>query len=130
MRPRSASRFRTWFTPHTFTVHADKNAHRLDEAQERFKEVQNAYEILSDKHERAWYDGHREQILRSGDRHLVCVCVCVWGGALKIWALYDGGREEDMGEVGERHPVWIWASGIQVGGPGGSPPSEQVPHLL
>jgi hypothetical protein len=50
-------------------LHADKNADRLDEAQERFKEVQNAYEILSDKHERAWYDGHRDQILRSGERH-------------------------------------------------------------
>ena len=24
------------------------------EAEERFKEVQNAYEVLSDKHERAW----------------------------------------------------------------------------
>ena len=55
------------------TLHADKNAHRLDEAQERFKEVQNAYEILSDKHERAWYDSHRDQILKSGDRHQVSV---------------------------------------------------------
>ena len=36
-------------------IGADKNAHRLEEAQERFKEVQNAYEILSDKHERAWW---------------------------------------------------------------------------
>ena len=53
------------------TLHTDKNAHRLDEAQERFKEVQNAYEILSDKHERAWYDSHRDQILKSGDRHQV-----------------------------------------------------------
>ena len=66
-------------------MHADKNAHRLDEAQERFKEVQNAYEILSDKHERAWYDGHRDQILRSGDRHQVCVCVWGGGGGGKIW---------------------------------------------
>lgn len=34
-----------------------------------FKEIQNAYEILSDKHERAWYDSHRDQIMRSGERH-------------------------------------------------------------
>lgn len=33
---------------------ADKNQHRLEEAEEKFKEVQNAYEVLSDKHERAW----------------------------------------------------------------------------
>lgn len=33
---------------------ADKNSHRAEEAAEHFKEVQNAYEVLSDKHERAW----------------------------------------------------------------------------
>jgi DnaJ homolog subfamily A member 5 len=33
----------------------DKNQERLDEASARFKEVQNAYEVLSDKHEREWY---------------------------------------------------------------------------
>lgn len=32
----------------------DKNQHRLEEADEHFKELQNAYEILSDAHERAW----------------------------------------------------------------------------
>ena len=31
----------------------DKNKGNA-EAEERFKEVQNAYEVLSDKHERAW----------------------------------------------------------------------------
>lgn len=33
---------------------ADKNQHRLEEAHAVFQEVQNAYEVLSDKHERAW----------------------------------------------------------------------------
>jgi DnaJ-class molecular chaperone len=38
------------------TLHiTDKNADRAEEAAERFKEVQNAYEVLSDKHERAWW---------------------------------------------------------------------------
>ena len=45
---------------------ADKNQDRPDEAAERFKEIQNAYEVLSDRHERAWYDSHRAAILRSG----------------------------------------------------------------
>ena len=35
-------------------LQADKNQHRLEEADVRFKELQNAYEVLSDKHERAW----------------------------------------------------------------------------
>jgi DnaJ family protein A protein 5 len=33
---------------------ADKNQHRLEEAHAVFQEIQNAYEVLSDKHERAW----------------------------------------------------------------------------
>lgn len=33
----------------------DKNQHRLEEADVRFKEIQNAYEVLTDKHERAWW---------------------------------------------------------------------------
>ena len=49
--------------------HPDKNAHRREEAEERFKEVGNAWEVLSDPGERAWYDRHREQILRAGERH-------------------------------------------------------------
>jgi DnaJ family protein A protein 5 len=44
--------------------HPDKNPTRQEEAAEAFKEVQQAYEVLSDKHERAWYDAHRDAILR------------------------------------------------------------------
>lgn len=44
--------------------HPDKNQHRIEEATAAFKEIQSAYEVLSDKHERAWYDNHRESILR------------------------------------------------------------------
>lgn len=52
-----------------YSENADKNQENLANAEEHFKEVQNAYEILSDKHERAWYDSHRDAILRSGERH-------------------------------------------------------------
>ncbi|XP_077286672.1 dnaJ homolog subfamily C member 21-like isoform X2 [Arctopsyche grandis] len=44
--------------------HPDKNLNNLDEAKEQFQVVQNAYEVLSDPQERAWYDSHREQLLR------------------------------------------------------------------
>lgn len=54
------------FTP---CILADKNQDDPESAEVRFKEVQNAYEILSDKQERAWYDSHRDSILRSGERH-------------------------------------------------------------
>lgn len=35
------------------------------EATAAFQELANAYEVLSDAHERAWYDSHRNQILFS-----------------------------------------------------------------
>ena len=41
-------------------THTDKNQADPALAEERFKEIQNAYEVLSDGHERAWYDAHRD----------------------------------------------------------------------
>jgi DnaJ homolog subfamily A member 5 len=47
--------------------HPDKNMDNLEEATLRFREIQNSWEVLSDDQERAWYDGHRQEILRSGE---------------------------------------------------------------
>eukprot|EP01084_Bolivina_argentea_P249977 418643_1 len=47
--------------------HPDRNINNINEATQRFKEINEAYEILSDKHERAWYDAHRDEILRGID---------------------------------------------------------------
>lgn len=47
--------------------HPDKNMDNPERAKEQFQFIQQAYEVLSDPHERAWYDNHREQILRGGD---------------------------------------------------------------
>jgi len=44
--------------------HPDRNFGNEEEATEKFKLVQEAHETLMDKNERAWYDGHRTQILR------------------------------------------------------------------
>ncbi|KAJ9134746.1 DnaJ-domain-containing protein [Pleurostoma richardsiae] len=51
-------------------LHPDRNIHDVENATRKFAEVQTAYEILSDPQERAWYDSHREAILRGdADRH-------------------------------------------------------------
>lgn len=44
--------------------HPDKNPDNLDEAKREFILIQQAYELLSDPHERAFYDRHREAILK------------------------------------------------------------------
>ncbi|KAJ2552922.1 hypothetical protein EV175_003127 [Coemansia sp. RSA 1933] len=47
--------------------HPDKNHGNAEEATRIFAEIKEAYETLSDPQERAWYDNHREQILRGND---------------------------------------------------------------
>ncbi|XP_012276356.1 dnaJ homolog subfamily C member 21 [Orussus abietinus] len=46
--------------------HPDKNLDCPEEAKDQFQLVQQAWEVLSDPHERAWYDNHREAILKGG----------------------------------------------------------------
>lgn len=45
--------------------HPDKNRDDPTKAEELFKQIQHAYTVLSDPHERAWYDSHRAEILNS-----------------------------------------------------------------
>ena len=45
--------------------------HRVQEATEMFAKIQNAYQVLSDPQERAFYDRHRESILRKGKKSRV-----------------------------------------------------------
>ena len=47
--------------------HPDKNPDRIEECTQIFRVLQAAYDVLSDKQERAWYDKHREAILKGGD---------------------------------------------------------------
>lgn len=66
-RDADESEIKTAYKKLALKWHPDKNLDNPDEAKEQFQLVQQAYEILSDKHERAWYDNHREQILRGSD---------------------------------------------------------------
>ena len=47
-------------------LHPDRNYGDVDRTTALFAEVQSAYEVLSDAHERAWYDAHERDILRGG----------------------------------------------------------------
>jgi len=44
----------------------DKNRDRAEECTREFHLIQQAYEVLIDPQERAWYDKHREAILKGG----------------------------------------------------------------
>jgi curved DNA-binding protein CbpA len=63
---------------------------------------QNAYEVLSDAHERAWYDSHRESILRGGDGR--------GGGARGASSgAGDDGSDDDDDEHRETGGINLWA---------------------
>ncbi|KAL1461844.1 hypothetical protein WDU94_013711 [Cyamophila willieti] len=44
--------------------HPDKNPNNLEESKEQFQLIQQAYEVLSNPHERAFYDKHKDVFLR------------------------------------------------------------------
>jgi len=46
--------------------HPDKNPDDPEGAKQTFQIIQQAYDVLSDPQERAWYDNHREEILKGG----------------------------------------------------------------
>ena len=47
--------------------HPDRNYGNVEATTKQFADVQSAYEVLSDPQERAWYDSHRDAILRNED---------------------------------------------------------------
>jgi curved DNA-binding protein CbpA len=52
---------------HLLVPFPDKNIDNVEEAKLMFQSIKNAYGVLSDPQERAWYDSHKDSILRGGD---------------------------------------------------------------
>ena len=86
-------------------LHPDRNYGNVDIATRHFAEVQAAYEILSDPQERAWYDSHRDAILRGGDdssegNYERTVQVTVTADILSFFSRYHGQLDYSDSERG------------------------------
>ena len=63
----SLARVKKAYRKKALDLHPDRNYGNVEATTKQFADVQSAYEILSDPQERAWYDSHRDTILRDED---------------------------------------------------------------
>ncbi|MCJ1320851.1 hypothetical protein MMC15_006192 [Xylographa vitiligo] len=61
----TGNRIKKAYRKKALELHPDRNYGNVERTTKLFAEVQAAYEILSDPQERAWYDSHRDAILRN-----------------------------------------------------------------
>ena len=54
---------------------SDKNPENIEETTRLFHLIQQAYEVLIDPQERAWYDKHREAILKGGEHTILITSI-------------------------------------------------------
>lgn len=76
-------------------LHPDRNYGNVEATTKQFADVQSAYEVLSDLQERAWYDSHRDAILRDqdnifGDRYEHNVRTTTADDVIRIFANFRG----------------------------------------
>lgn len=57
-----------------------------------FKQIQTAYAILSDHHERRWYDDHRDEILRGRSDSAAD------DPASRLWAYFNSNAYSGFGD--------------------------------
>lgn len=70
MQADETARIKKAYRRKALELHPDRNFQDVENATRLFADVQTAYEVLSDPQERAWYDSHRETILRNdGSAH-------------------------------------------------------------
>ena len=65
-RTASEDEIRKAYRRKALELHPDRNYNNVENATKLFAEIQSAYEVLSDPQERAWYDSHRDILLRGG----------------------------------------------------------------
>ena len=59
----TADEIKSAFRKQALIWHPDKNQDKLEESHEKFKLIHEAYSVLSDPQEKAWYDSHKTEIL-------------------------------------------------------------------
>jgi DnaJ family protein A protein 5 len=64
LRTNPLPRIKKAYRKKALELHPDRNYGDVENATIKFAEVQSAYQVLSDPQERAWYDSHRDSILR------------------------------------------------------------------
>ena len=60
----TADEIKSAFRKQALIWHPDKNQDKLEESHEKFKLIHEAYSVLSDPQEKAWYDSHKTETLR------------------------------------------------------------------
>lgn len=67
LRTDTRSSIKKGYRKKALELHPDRNYGNVEATTKQFADVQSAYEVLSDPQERAWYDSHRDAILRDED---------------------------------------------------------------
>ncbi|KAJ5555469.1 hypothetical protein N7535_007907 [Penicillium sp. DV-2018c] len=85
-------------------LHPDRNYGNVEEATKLFADIQSAYEVLADPHERAWYDSHSDAFLgtdgSANDQHSYNVRITTAEDVLKLFSKFSPRMEFSDGPTG------------------------------